>query len=244
MGSGSLMPVNTELITYTEGGDEFDAFIAHPNGAGPHPAVLICHAWGGRDEFAEDKAKQLAGLGYVGAAIDVYGVGKRGHDQASSRALMSPLVGEPALLRCRLDAAYRAVHDLDTVASERMGAIGFCFGGMCAILCARMGLAMRGVVSFHGLLKIGEPLGTDIGAKILVLHGQDDPMVPPSDVGLFAEEMKRINADWQLHAYPGVVHAFTNPRANDPGFGTVYNQDADRRSWTEMTRFFAETMLP
>jgi dienelactone hydrolase len=105
-----------------------------------------------------------------------------------------------------------------------------------------MGLPLRGAVSFHGLLKIGEPLDAEVNAPILVLHGQDDPMVPPADVATFAEEMKRIGADWQLHAYPGTVHSFTNPNANDPDFGTVYNEDVARRSWREMARFFADVL--
>lgn len=229
-----------ELVPYREGEDHFDAFIARPKGAGPHPAVLVCHAFGGRDDFAEDKARKLAELGYVGAAIDLYGIGKRGTDRASSQALMMPLIQDPPKLRRRLAASYQAVRLLDGVDPDRMGAIGFCFGGLCALLSARMGLPLRGVVSFHGLLKIGEKLDAKVHAKILVLHGQDDPMAPPSDVGAFAEEMKRIDADWQLHAYPGVMHAFTNPVANDPGFGTVYDAETDRRSWIEMARFFED----
>jgi len=229
--------MNTETLPYTEGDDAFDAFVAHPDGPGPHPAVLICHAWGGRGDFAETRARQLAELGYVGAAIDLYGVGKRGTDNASSEKLMMSVLGDPPLLRRRLAAAYHAVRTLDQVDPERTAAIGFCFGGLCAILCARMGLPLRAVVSFHGLLKVGEKLDANVRAKIMVQHGQDDPMAPPSDVGLFAKEMKRINADWQLHAYPGVMHSFTNPAANNPDFGTVYNEGADKQSWVEATRF-------
>lgn len=202
----------------------------------------MCHAFGGRDDLAEERARRIAELGYVGAAIDLYGVGKRGTDRASSQALMGELIRDPAKLRRRLRASHDAVRGLGGVDADRIGAIGFCFGGMCAILAARMGLPLRGVVSFHGLLKIGEPLEADVRARILVLHGQDDPMVPPADVAAFAEEMKRIGAEWQLHAYPGVVHAFTNPRASDRDFGTVYDADADRRSWMEMKRFFEEVL--
>lgn len=234
--------MNDEIVRYSEGGVDFDAVIARPAAAGPRPAVLVFHAWGGRDGFAEGRARKLAELGYVGAAVDLYGVGKRGHDKASSQALMTPLVSDPPLLRSRIAAAHRAVEAVDGVASDRMAAIGFCFGGMCAILAARMGLPLRGVVSFHGLLKIGERLDAEVRARILVLHGQDDPMVPPKDVGEFAAEMKRIDADWQLHAYPGVVHAFTNPVANDPDFGTVYDAGADRRSWRAMRQFFDEIL--
>lgn len=234
--------MQSELVPYTEGGDAFDAFVVRPAQAGPRPAVLVCHAFGGRDDFAEGRATRLAELGYVGAAIDLYGVGRRGKDRASSQALMMELVSDPARLRRRLAAAFEAVRACAGVDPDRMGAIGFCFGGTCAILAARMGLPLRGVVSFHGLLKIGEKLDAEVRAKILVLHGQDDPMAPPADVGAFAEEMKRVNADWQLHAYPGVVHAFTNPRANDAAFGTVYDEDADRRSWIEMQRFFEDVL--
>ncbi len=232
--------MKTELVRYTEGDDAFDAFVAYPDGAGPHPAVLVCHAFSGRDDFAEDKARKLAELGYVGAAIDVYGIGKRATDRASAQALMGALLADPALLRRRLAAGFQTVRTLDDVDPERMGTIGFCFGGLCSLLTARMGLPLRGVVSFHGILKVGEKLDEKVHARILVQHGQDDPMAPPSDVGAFAEEMKRVNADWQLHAYPRVMHAFTNPNANDPDFGTVYDAYADRRSWIEMTRFFED----
>ena len=232
----------SELIPFSVGDESFDVFVARPEGAGPHPAILVCHAWGGRDGFAEDKARALAELGYIGAAIDIYGVGKRGTDKESSQALMMPLVSNPAELRARLSAAFETVRGIDGVDASRVGAIGFCFGGLCAILSARMGLELRGVVSFHGLLKVGEALETKPKARILVLHGQDDPMAPPEDVGAFAAEMKRIDADWQLHSYPGVLHAFTNPKANDRDFGTVYDAEADRRSWIAMKRFFEDVL--
>ena len=234
--------MNTETISYSEGGDAFDAVIARPDGPGPHAAVLVCHAWGGRDAFAEDKAQELAALGYVGAAIDVYGVGKRGHDQPSCQALMTHLINDPQLLRRRLLAAHGAIAALQGVDAKRTGTIGYCFGGLCAILMARMGLPLRGVVSFHGLLKIGERLDEAVKAKLLILHGQDDPMVPPPDIGEFAAEMQRINADWTLHAYPGVMHAFTNPQAAEPSSGMLYDAHAAQGSWEEMTRFLHEVL--
>jgi dienelactone hydrolase len=242
----------TELLSYSEGDDAFDAFIARPNNsasrhrdAGPWPAVLICHAWGGRGELEHERARQLAELGWLAAAIDLYGVGRRGHaDRAASAALMSELTNDPPLLRRRLTAAFQAVRTLADVDPDRMGMIGYCFGGMCALLGARMGLPLRGVVSFHGLLKIGEPLDARVRARVLVLHGQDDPMVPVADIAAFAAEMQRLHVDWQLHAYPHVMHAFTNPQANDPSFGTVYDAEADRRSWAEMRGFFSDVFDP
>lgn len=232
--------MSNELITYSDGKHSFEAFVARPSGAGPHPTVMICHAWGGRDAFAEGKAKKLAELGYIGVAIDLYGDGKRGHDPASSTALMMPLVNDPALLKSRLQLSYDTVQGIAGVDKARFGTMGFCFGGMCAILTARMGLEQRGIVSFHGILKIGEKLDAKVKARLLVLHGQDDPMAPPADVAAFAEEMKRIDADWTLEAYKGVKHAFTNPEAHDGERGLFYDAEADRRSWIAMTRFWGD----
>lgn len=232
----------SELIPYREGEDEFDAFVARPDRPGHHPAVLVCHAWGGRDSFAEDRARALAELGYVGAAIDLYGLGKRGTDTASCQALMSALVEDPPRLRRRLAAAFQAVRVLEGVDPERCAAIGYCFGGLCAILGARMGLPLRGVVSFHGSLRIGEPLPGPVHAKLLIEHGQDDPLVPPAQLGAFAAEMQRLEVDWRLHAYPGVKHSFTDPRADNPALGMAYDADADRRSWAEARAFLAEVL--
>lgn len=234
--------MHTELHPYRVGDNAFDAYLARPDGEGPFPAVLLCHAFGGRGELEEERARRLAELGYLAAAIDLYGVGKRGHDRASSQALMTPLVQDPVELRARLRGSFEAICARDDVDAERVGAIGFCFGGMCAILLARLGLPLRGVVSFHGLLKVGAGLDEEPRARILVLHGQDDPMAPPADIATFAEEMKRIHADWSLHVYPRVMHSFTNPRANDPSRGTVYDADADARSWVEMRRFFSDVL--
>lgn len=229
-----------ELVKYRVGEVEFDAYVARPDGAGACPAVLVFHAFGGRDDFAEGKARALAELGYVGVGADLYGVGRRGTDRASSGALMNALIRDAGELRRRIAAAVDAARALPGVAPDRLGAIGFCFGGLAALLAARMGLPLRGVVSFHALLKVGEPLDARPAARILVQHGQDDPMVPDEDVARFAAEMRRVRAEWQLHAYPGVVHAFTNPAAADAAYGTVYDADADRRSWAEMRRFFEE----
>ena len=190
----------------------------------------------------EKASRALAELGYVGVGIDLYGVGKRGTDKASSGALMNALVGDPAKLRARLRRAFEETGKLEDVDASRMASIGYCFGGLCSLLLARLGLDLRASVSFHGLLKIGEPLESKPKARMLVLHGQDDPMVPPSDVATFAEEMKRVGGDWQFHAYPGVVHAFTNPKANDPDFGTVYDAEADERSWISMQRFLGDVL--
>lgn len=233
--------MRTETVPYREADAEFDAFVAFPAGEGPRPAVVICHAWSGRQPFEEDKARALAALGYVGVALDVYGVGVRGRDKASNGALMTPLVQDRAKLRRRLLAGVEAAKAIEGVDATRIGAIGFCFGGLCALDIARAGADLRGVVSFHGILRGAEGIApAPISAKVLVCHGQDDPMVPPEMVGAFVQEMVAAKADLRLHAYPAVMHAFTNPAANDPSFGTVYDAAADAASWTAMQRFFAD----
>jgi dienelactone hydrolase len=125
--------------------------------------------------------------------------------------------------------------------SGKIAAIGFCFGGLCVLDLARTGIDIQGVVSFHGLLGApGNTAGNIIKAKVLVLHGNDDPLAPVEQVLAIEKELTAAKADWQLHSYGNTLHAFTNPLANDPSFGTVYQPDADRRSWQAMRNFLAE----
>jgi dienelactone hydrolase len=128
--------------------------------------------------------------------------------------------------------------------ARRVAAMGFCFGGLCVLDMARSGAAVRGVVSFHGLLnKPGNTEGRTIQAKVLVLHGHDDPLCPVADVVAFETEMTAAGADWQLHAYGNTMHSFTNPEADDPAFGTVYSESADRRSWASLLNFLEEVLV-
>ena len=208
---------------------------------GRRPAVLICHAWGGRDSFVADKARKLAAMGYVGFALDMYGQGVLGASKEENAKLMQPFMEDRSLLQRRIKAALTTVKQFPWVDDQKIAAMGFCFGGLCVLDLARTGVDIKGVVSFHGLL--GAPdntCGTKIKAKILALHGHDDPMGTPGQVLAFQTEMTQAEADWQFVTYGNTVHAFTNPVANDPDFGTVYQADADRRSWQAMQAFFAE----
>jgi dienelactone hydrolase len=205
------------------------------------PAVLIAHDWSGKNEFAMQKAEKLAALGYVGFALDMYGKGVTGKTTEEKSALIQPFVQDRNLLKQRVQAALYAVKTLEIVDATRIAAIGFCFGGMCVLDLARSGADINGVVSFHGLLQApNEALTTPIKAKILALHGYDDPMVTPDHVRAFADEMTGAKADWQLHMYGHAKHAFANPAANDTNLGTVYNKLADQRSWQAMQNFLNE----
>ena len=207
------------------------------------PGILVCPDWTGRSVFSDTKALALANLGYVSLSVDVYGGGKTGLSKEEKTALMQPFIQDRHMLAQRLLAAYDCLISQPNVDSSRIAVIGFCFGGLCALDLARTGVALKGAVSFHGLLNPPAIHPSDrkpITAKILLLHGYDDPMVRPQDIEFFADEMRLTHTDWQAHCYGNTQHAFTNPEANDPSFGTVYNPTADRRSWLAMQNFFTE----
>ncbi len=233
------MTVTTRALDYTIDGKDYEGFIAAPKGD-PAPLVIICHAWAGRSQFENDKAHALAELGFTGAAIDLFGKGVLGQSKEENQGLIKPFVENRAMLQDLLKANIDVMKDQPEVDASKVAAIGFCFGGLCVLDIARSGADIDGVVSFHGLLKAPGNTVDKIGAKVLALHGWDDPMAPPEDVEAFGAEMTKANADWQLHAYGGTMHAFTNPAANDPDFGTVYDEKADKRSWASMRLFLNE----
>ena len=234
--------MNAETIDYRDGDTQLEAYVAYNNIIKKkRPTVLIAHTWAGRDDFVEEKARRLAEMGYVGFAMDVYGKGVLGDGIETNSELMKPFIDDRALLRRRLFAALKTAKKFPIVDSTKIAAIGYCFGGLCVLDIARSGMDLKGVVSFHGLLKSPENVSAEkIKAKILVLHGHDDPMIPPNAVLAFAKEMTNAKADWQLHIFGGTMHGFTNPEANNPDFGTVFNSLADKRSWIKMTYFFQE----
>ena len=229
-------------ISYQSDNTSLEGFLAYNDQhQEKRPAVIVAHDWSGRNQFACDKAEKLANLGYVGFALDMYGNAKTGSNNAEKTELMQPLMQDRTLLRQRILAAVETVKTIPTVDTNRIAAIGFCFGGLCVLDLARTGIAIRGVVSFHGLFKPAENLANKlIKAKVLALHGADDPMASAEQVIAFEKEMTTAKADWQLHLYGNTMHAFTNPMANDPSFGTVYNKIADQRSWVAMQNFLTE----
>jgi dienelactone hydrolase len=236
------MAIIENTVVYMDGEEVLEAFFAFDDAfTGRRPVVLISHTWCGRDAFVAEKARKLAALGYVGFALDMYGKGVLGTTVDENAKLMQPFLDDRAKLQQRMQAALNTVKLLPWVDENKIAAIGFCFGGLCVLDLARSGTDIKGVVSFHGLLFPPENTqGNKIKAKILALHGRDDPMGLPEQVLAFQEEMTLTGADWQFVSYGHTVHAFTNPVANNPDFGTVYQADADRRSWLAMQNFFDE----
>jgi dienelactone hydrolase len=236
------MAIQTRLIDYAHGDLALEGFLAWDDAVStPRPAVAIAHAWGGRSEFEESKAVRLAEQGYVGFAIDMYGKGVRGSNPEENARLMAPFLEDRPLLQARIKEAIGVLRLQPEVDAGRLAAMGFCFGGLCVLDLARSGGDVLGVASFHGLFAApGNTVGNRIGAKVLCLHGYDDPMVPPQSVLDLAAELTDAGADWQLHAYGNTLHSFTNPGANDPGLGAIYNAAADRRSWAALLDFLEE----
>ena len=237
------MAIREQLIEYRDGSTVLEGFLCYDDSRpGPLPAVLISHAWGGRDEFVERKARRLAWHGYAAFALDMYGKGQRGETTEQCQALMMPLVQDRKLLARRISAALATVRAQPQVDTRRVAAMGFCFGGLCVLDLARSGADVSGVVSFHGLLKPNGLPAAPVRAKVLILHGYDDPMAPPEDVLAVAQEFSAAGADWQLLAFGNTVHAFTNPHADDRAHGMAYDEAADRRSWHSLMQFLEEVL--
>lgn len=235
----------TGEIEYTDGETICRGFIAYDNSwLEPRPAVMLAHDWGGRGLSICNKAIELAAMGYVGFAIDMYGQAQLGRDKVEKRALMTPLLQNRQYLMKRINAAFNALIQLPWVNKDSVAALGYCFGGLCVLDLARSGTDVKGVVSFHGLLSapagsVNQPLKT----KILILHGYDDPLVLPEQIQQFAAEMTARTVDWQVHMYGLTAHSFTDPNANDNEMGLHYNERADHRSWKSTTEFLKEILL-
>jgi dienelactone hydrolase len=231
----------TEEIRYADDDVECIGYLATPDGAGAAPAVLVLPAWDGLDAFICEKARALADLGYAGFGVDVYGGGQTGNNPEENTALMQPFMEDRGKLGRRLAAAYAAAAGHPSMDASRIAAMGYCFGGLCVLDMARAGTELRGVISNHGLFAPPDgAANAAIKARVLALHGHEDPMVPPEQVLAFEKEMTASGADWQVHVYGNTYHAFTNPEANDKDFGTVYDANADRRAWETTVNFLAE----
>ncbi len=220
-----------------------EAYVANPAAGGRNPAVLVAHQWSGQSEAERAAADRLADLGYTGIAIDVYGKGKRGVGDDHS-ALMAPWGADRGALRRRLIAAVDFAKGHEAVDPARIGVIGYCFGGLCALDIARSGTTdVKGVVSIHGIYS-PPGLGAQgpIAASVLVLHGWEDPLARPDAVLGLATELTGAGADWQLHAYGHAMHAFTAEHAHMPERGLMYDARAAARSWRAIVDFFGEVL--
>lgn len=235
--------VQSKLVEYKQGDQVLEGYLAWDDAVtGTRPGVLVVHEWTGLGDYVKMRASKLAELGYIAFAADIYGKGIRPATPQEAGAQAGIYKKNPKLMRERVIAGLDVLRSEPLCDPKRVAAIGYCFGGTCVLELARSGANVAGVVSFHGGLATASPADSkNIRGKVLVLHGGDDPHVPPKEVAAFEDEMRTAGVDWQLVVYGGAVHAFTNPGAgNDKSRGAAYNAAANRRSWEAMKAFFAE----
>ncbi len=241
--AGAQAAIKTENVEYKDGDTVLEGYLAYDSSLqGKQPAVLIVHEWTGLGDYVKRRAKQIAELGYVAFAVDIYGKGVRPSNAEEAATQAGIYRSDRKLMRRRAVAGLEQVKKYPFVDPDRIAAIGYCFGGGVALELARSGADIKGVVSFHGNLDTPNPNDAkNIKAKVLVLHGADDPHVPPEQVAAFQKEMRDAKVDWQMIFYGNAVHSFTNPGSgNDPSRGVAYNKEADMRSWQAMKDFFEE----
>jgi dienelactone hydrolase len=232
-----------KTVEYRQGSTILEGYLAYDDAiTGKRPGVLLVHEWTGLGNYIRKRAEQLARLGYVAFAADIYGKGVRPKAPEEAGKVAGKYRSDRTLLRARAQAGLNELRRQPFVDPARVAAIGYCFGGTTVLELARSGADLRGVVSFHGGLDTPNPAeGNNIKAMVLVLHGVDDPHVPLQQVAAFQQEMRTGAVDWQMVSYGGAVHSFTNPDSgSDPSTGAAYNEKADRRSWEAMKTFFSE----
>jgi len=232
-------------MSISYGGDNItmNGFVAYDTSIDTkRPAILIIPEWWGLNEYPKMRARELAKLGYIAMAMDMYGNGLTTDSPSTAGKLATPFYSDPQKAKARIDAALVALKSYMQTDTAKIAAIGYCFGGGMLLNAARLGEPFKGVVSFHGTL-VGTPANKDLlTAKILVCHGADDPFVKKEEVDKFKKQMDSIKADYTFKTYPGAVHAFTNPKSTEVGkkwnMPIAYNAAADSASWKDMKEFF------
>jgi dienelactone hydrolase len=231
-----------EIVTYTTGGVTLKGLVVYDeNKTGKRPAVLVVHEWWGLNDYAKSRARQLAELGYIAMAVDMYGEGKTAANPQEAQELATPFYKDPQLAKTRLEAALNKIKEYKQTDVNYIAAIGYCFGGSVVLNSAKLGGDLKGVVSFHGGLA-GVPARKELlKSSILVCHGEADKFVSDQDVESFKHAMDSIGADFTFKSYANATHAFTNPNATNVGkqfnMPIEYNAAADKASWNDMQIF-------
>ena len=232
------MQIQTDVVEYTHGDAVLEGYLAYDAASDVvRPGVMIVHAWMGLDDSARERARQLAELGYVAFCADIYGKGIRPQNREEASAQAGKYRADRPLLRARAAAGLEWLREFRLCDSDRLGAIGYCFGGGTVLELARGGAQLQGVVSFHGNLDTPNPAdASNIVASVLVCHGAEDSGVSQERVSGFIQEMRDAGPtiDWQLIQYGSSVHGFTHKDT------AAYNEKAERRSWELMLDFFDE----
>ena len=237
--------IKEDNVSYTGDNITMNGFIAYDESKeGPRPAVIVVPEWWGLNDYPKQRARQLAELGYIAMAIDMFGDGKVADNPDSAGKWVTPFYSDPKMSQRRFDAALAKLKSYSQTDTSKIAAIGYCFGGAQVLNMARLGENLKGVVSFHGNL-MGVPADKNtLKAAILVCHGAADPFVPAAEVEKFKKEMETVGAKYTFKAYEGAVHAFTNPASTENGqkfkIPIAYNAAADSASWQDMKTFFGQ----
>lgn len=242
---GIAPKIKEENVTYTADGVTLKGFVAYDeNIKGKRPAVLVVPEWWGLNDYTKSRAKQLASLGYIAMAADMFGNGKIAANPTEAQELSTPFYQNPNLGEERLNAALNKIKGYSQTDPNNIAAIGYCFGGAVVLNSAKLGLPLKGVVSFHGGLAGIAPKKELLKAKILVCHGAADKFVNQQAVDEFKHQMDSVGADYTFKVYANATHAFTNPDATATGkkfnMPIEYNAKADKDSWNDMKTFFAD----
>lgn len=248
LASNAMAEIKSKSVVYRDGDVVLEGFLAWDDarvastGTKIAPGVLVVHQWLGLTDYEKGRATQLAELGYVAFALDIYGKGTRPANVQEAAKVAGQYKQNRNLYRRRLTLGLEQLKEAPGVDPKKLAAIGYCFGGTGTIELARTGADVRGIVSFHGGLDSPTPAdGKNIESKILICHGADDPFVPVAEIEAMKEEFNAAKVDWQMISYSGAVHSFTQKMAgNDNSRGAAYNALADRRSWEAMKLFFEE----
>lgn len=240
----AMISLKEDAITYNLNGKNYKGFVIYDSSKqGKRPGVLVVHEWWGLGDYSRNRAKQLAELGYIAMAVDMYGEGKTADDPGTAQELATPFYKDPSLAKTRLDAALNKLKEYSQTDTANIGAIGYCFGGFVVLNATKLGADLKGVVSFHGGLG-GVPVSKAmIKAKILVCHGDSDQFVNPEVAG-FKKSMDSAAVEYTFKSYPNATHAFTNPGSTEKGkkfnMPIQYNAAADSASWADMKEFFSK----
>ncbi len=234
--------LKTQTVDYKQGDADLEGYLAYDDAfSGKRPGVLVVHEWKGLNGYAKRRADMLAQLGYVAFAADIYGKGIRPQTVPEAAALSGKFKENRTLLRARVTAALDVLKSQPSVDITKLAAIGYCFGGTAVLELGRSGADIKGIVTFHGGLSTPTPQDAkNIKARVLALHGADDPFVKPDEVAAFEKEMSDAHVNYRLVKYPGAMHGFTNPDNQNVPPGALYNEAADKASWIEMQKFFKE----
>jgi dienelactone hydrolase len=232
-------------VTYKDGDTTLNGFVVYDEAKqGKRPGILVLHEWWGISKHVMNEARHFASEGYTAFVVDLF-AGKTADNPADATQLMNGLLGNPALVKSRFEAARAQLASHPTVDPSRLGATGYCMGGKIALDMARAGAALKAVASFHGNLTPQAPAQPGrVRAKVIALNGAADPFVSADSIAAFKKEMDAAKVDYKFIDYPGAVHAFTNPDATEKGkkfnLPLAYDAEADRQSKAEAGKFFAE----